>query len=192
MKIFGFNFSRKGVTLPFSSIRISIPLLVVAIQAITSVRASTFPHEGSFQDQVDFVRDLPPTCSQEVTTHMHQLVDSTNPFDHLSRIPPDLKATVHRHEFDSSYGTVVRRTATNAPSASQSPDTTSVMIGGEGDGSEPVVFKFILTPQGLLRPYSKEKISLDLFSEGLKQQNVGFVVNVESDEENCFSTKNAP
>ena len=49
INILGFKISRQGVTLPFSNIRISIPLILLAMQAATSAKAE-FPAGGTFKE----------------------------------------------------------------------------------------------------------------------------------------------
>ena len=190
MRILGFNFSRQGVTLPFSSIRIPISLVVMLIQFVSSARANSFPEKGDFHDQVGFVRSLPIACSAETSSQLHNLIGATNPFAHIATLPPDVKANVHRHEFDSSYGVVMRRTVSSGGTRMVS-DSEQVLIGGVGDGSEQVTFTFNRNPDGVLRIASRERVPIDVHARGLEQQNVGLVASLENEHEHCFGT-NAP
>src|SRR5437667_5597744 len=100
MRILGFN--------------IKISLLLMMIQAESSVKVTTFPENSSFGDQVDFVEQLPPTCSAITSNTMKDFINSANPFALLSTMSGNagnVKTTIHRHENKPELGIILRRTA---------------------------------------------------------------------------------
>jgi hypothetical protein len=192
MRILGFNFSRAGVSIPFTNICIPVAMVLQLFEFARA--ANTFPAEGTFQNQVDYVRSLPGTCGPAMSAQVYALIESQNPFAHLATMPKGVKATVYRHELDSShssYGVVTRRTASTAPSSkgtSEITDSETVLIGGKKDST---TFKFKRNPEGNLEVESIVTVPIDVHAAGLGQQKIGLAVTVEDDQANCVYT-NAP
>lgn len=194
--ILGFKISHKGITLPFSNKCISIlSLIVLATQAVTSTRAAGFPDGGTFKQQDDFINSLPKACPQDTSIAVTDLVSAQNPFAHMSTMSPDLRVKVIRHEFDQTYGMVMRRMATSERSLPgidrHIREQEQVFIGGEGDGSSPLTYIFERTPEGNLKPIKKEAVSVKAYADGIEdaKRHEGLVVSIETDHTRCYSSR---
>lgn len=198
LNIFGFKISHKGITLPFSNIRIPIPLILpfifLATETVTPVRADTFPSDGTFKQQDDFIKSLPPTCPTDISTAMTDLVNAQNPFAHMKTMRTDLNVNVIRHEFDSTYGVVTRRMAAsegNSNTDRRVIEQEQVFIGGEGDGSKPLTFVFERTPEGNLKPVKREAVPVATYAAGIEdaRKNEGIIVNIKTPHEDCYQSR---
>ncbi|TAL66498.1 MAG: hypothetical protein EPN84_00200 [Legionella sp.] len=192
MKLFGFDISSKGIKLPFSNIRIPIPLLLLFSQFATAAK-TPFPKDGTFAEEVAFVDSLPRGCSLQTSYKLMELLNAENPFSQLTKLPEGTKGTVRRHEFDKDNGVVFRREMSNEARANENDipmltDVETVLIGGVGNGAEEVTFKFERTAEGLLKVKSKDHQPILQHANGLLAQKVGLTVSVETAQEHCFQT----
>lgn len=161
----------------------------------TASASQNFPEGGTFKQQSDFIKGLPPACEWETGVLISEIAGSENPFQTMSdRATGDMVVKVRHHEFNDEFGVVTRRVKeSNAvDSVSQSTvDFEEVMIGGESqDGnSQPLTFRFERDKNGLMRPVSKTKVPVTEFAEGIEQAKEGVVVSAQNNQQTCYTAQ---
>lgn len=166
MRIFGIEITKTHIRIPFTEIRIPTGLLIMTILNLTSARANTFPAQGTFRQQQNWVGELPRTCSVDTSNMLTSLANAADPFSHIATMPTNSHAEVIQHLYDSEYGVLTRRSA-----ATNTASTEEVMIGGEG-GEQPVTFFFKRTPDGNLKTIKREKYQLQRMLKVLRQLRI--------------------
>lgn len=152
----------------------------------------SFPEEGTFNEQKNYIESLPKTCPSAHSSELLDLSKSPNPFERLSVVPKQYKTMVYSHEFFPENGVATTRKATNLPQNTGTgkgiTDETQIMLQEKGD-DRLVIHKFKLEKDGAWRPSALPvEGSIENYGKELLKGVQGIVIKMTDDNGgSCFT-----
>jgi hypothetical protein len=183
-----------GVNIPFRTIFVGYLLLPFVPLARALSGQQSFPEEGTFRQQADWVDSLPHACPYDHSSSLIQIRDSQNPFETL-RSNPAYEGTIFEHNFFPDSGVATsRKLEVDQGSENVVSDETTVAIQGEGSVG-PLIHTFKMDKHGRMIPQGKPtRGSIDKYGEGLVHEDAfeqeGIVIRTKKkgEERTCFTS----
>lgn len=143
---------------------------------IKAVKADSqeFPTTGTYKQQSDYIENLPEDCNSGDSALLHNILNADDPSHAIETYAQNGEhVKVWQHAFDPEFGIVTRRTLGVNEKFPSGPldNREEVMLGGVSqDGQlKPLTFHFVRDKSGLLKPLSRQEISVTAFAEGVEK-----------------------